>query len=236
MRLSFLAPSLLVLAFAASVVSADTSSSQTYPLSTYAALGSSFARDSGLPALGWTEEQFNAFVEGMRASVRGQPYPSDEQTALLKKDIEQRLRALAEEYQRRQLDFTQPGRLDEFMKSMAKQHSLQMSDSGLAYGLMPGRGPKFQPAPEDTVVLSCEALGPDGKTQLPKLRLSEQRVVVESLIPGLAEGVQMMTPGSSAIFIVPPDLSFDETNWPEDLTPGSPIIYMVRLHEIVSAP
>ncbi len=209
-------------------------SGPVYSLSSYAALGSNFSRDAGLPALGWTEEQFNAFVEGMRASVRGEPYPFDEQAARLKKDIEQRLRTLAEEFQREQLDFSKPGRVDEFMKRMVKQHSLQMSDSGLAYGLMPGRGPKLHPAPEDTVVLSCEALAPDGETALPKLRLMQQRCVVSSLIPGLSEAVQMMAPGGSAVLVVPPELSFDEENWPEDVPAGSPIIYMVRLHEIVS--
>src|SRR5688572_27015698 len=68
-----------------------------YPQEAYASLGSNFARDTGLAQLGWTEEQFNAFLDGVRATYRGRPYAFSEQAVRLQKDVQERLKQAGEE-------------------------------------------------------------------------------------------------------------------------------------------
>ncbi|HEV8702310.1 MAG TPA: FKBP-type peptidyl-prolyl cis-trans isomerase [Candidatus Polarisedimenticolia bacterium] len=204
----------------------------TAPREAYLSLGSSFARDSRLAELGWNDAQFEAFIEGLRAAFRGRPYASSNATEQLQAAIGQRVQELAQREMRNY--FAHPKRLQEYMKSRAKELQLEMADSGMAYGLMPGRG-TTRPAPEDTVVLSFQAVAADGQTELPALAVNRKRVRVSELIPGLAEGVQLMTAGGTGLFILPPELSFNDGTWPQGVEAGTPIIFTVALHEVIVA-
>ena len=67
-----------------------------YPIEAYVSLGSNFARDTGLNQLGWTEQQFNAFIDGLRATYRGRGYVFTEDAKRLRQDVEEQLRAASE--------------------------------------------------------------------------------------------------------------------------------------------
>ena len=43
------------------------------------------------------------------------------------------------------------------------------------------------------------------------------KIVVQDLMPGLAEGVQLLQVGGKALFYVPPALAFPEDKWPADI-------------------
>jgi FKBP-type peptidyl-prolyl cis-trans isomerase len=205
-----------------------------YPIEAYVSLGSNFARDTGLNQLGWTEQQFNAFIDGLRATYRGRGYVFTEDAKRLRQDVEEQLRAASEKAEQAQLDFSQPQRLQAFMKEAAKQYKLQFSDSGLAYGLV-ARNSNLHPGPDDFVVLSSESFAADRRTRVPALAMKQQRVKVSALAPGLAEVVQMMSPEGTAMVVLPPDLSFGDGPWPDGIQRGSPVICMLQLHEIVPA-
>ena len=49
----------------------------TGELKAYAAVGSFFAENNRIPDLEWTDEQFDAFAYGLRASHEGRGYPLD---------------------------------------------------------------------------------------------------------------------------------------------------------------
>jgi len=238
MNFRHLLPPVLLLS-AASAFAADPGPASAaipdHPLATYASLGSSFAGDTGLAKLGWSEAQFNAFLDGIRATYRGQPYALIEDAGRLRQEVQERLKQASAEVERGQLDFSQPGRVEAYMKEAVKQYKLQLSDSGLAYGINEG-GSNFHPGPGDTVVLTCEAVAADRETPLPGLALKEQRAKVADLLPGLNEAVQMMSPRSSALVVLPPDLSFGSGPWPDGVPRGSPILCMLQLHEIVTPP
>ena len=206
-----------------------------YPLEAYSAVGSDFARDTCLAGLGWDEKQLGAFLEGVRATFRGQPYLLDKRAQQLQVEIATRLVALRSKAEQARLDFSQPGRLQTYMKDVTKQYALQLSDSGLAYALMP-RQDGFRPGPDDTVVVTCEAVAADQQTELPQISAKHQRCKVATLLPGLAEGVQMLTPGGRALLVLPPDLSYGTGEWPAGVERGAPILFTVTLHEIVAQP
>ena len=46
---------------------------------------------------------------------------------------------------------------------------------------------------------------------------------MENLLPGLMEGLQMMTIDASAVFVLPPNLSFGNNPWPDGVQRGAPI-------------
>ncbi|MES1168801.1 MAG: FKBP-type peptidyl-prolyl cis-trans isomerase [Oleiharenicola lentus] len=93
----------------------------------------------------------------------------------------------------------------------------------------------IRPSPEDTIVVSFNISSFDGQTDYPQLSQKKIRVHVKDLLPGLAEGVQMMTTQSKGMLIVPPALSYGDSQWPDPLDRGTPLIFTVELHEIISA-
>ncbi len=236
MKYARLLPSFLLLMLPLPAVRAadPVAPAPNYPPEAYAAVGSDFARVTRLSQLGWNEEQFNAFLDGLRATFRGQPYKLDARAQQLQVEIAKRLNELAEQAMAARLDFSQPGRVQAYMKEMSKQYGLQISDSGLGFVIMPG-GTGFRPGPDDTVVFSCEVTCADERTSLPQLTQKELRCKVSDLLPGLVEGLQLLTPKGRGLFVLPPDLSYGTGKWPDGVSPGQPLIYTVTLHEVVAA-
>ena len=206
-----------------------------YPLEAYSAVGADFARDTCLAGLGWDDKQLDAFLAGVRATFHGQPYTLDKRAKRLQIEIAKRLVELKSQADHARLDFSQPGRLQAYMKETAQQYNLQASDSGLIYALMPSQG-GFHPGPDDTVVLTWEAIAADQQTELPQISAKQRRCKVSELLPGLAEGVQLLTPGGQALLVLPPDLSFGPGDWPAGVERGAPILFTVTLHEVVAQP
>lgn len=211
-----------------------TNSTGALPLPAFAALGSSFAQTNQLGDLGWTDEQKTAFLEGVKAALHGKGYAMDDAARQLSAEMARRLQEL--EVRRKQQtveEFAKPGRLAQYMKEMRKRHGLQLSDSGLAYSIQAGRA-GARPRLGDTVVVSCEATAADGTTKLPQLSSDHVRVKLENLLPGFMEGLQMMTMESRGRFLVPPALSFGDNEWPPGVDRGTPLLFLITLHEIVS--
>jgi FKBP-type peptidyl-prolyl cis-trans isomerase FkpA len=202
------------------------------PLEAFSAIGSALAQHNRLADLGWTDAQLGAFLEGIRATVRGKSYPFDAAARSLSGDMSRRIAELA--VRERQQEFAKPGAVEQYMKETRKSFGLQQSDSGLAYGIKAG-GTGVRPGPGDTVVVSFTATAADATTDLPQLATNHKRLKVSELMPGLAEGVQMMTPDSQAMFVLPPALSFGEGEWPAGVDRKTPLVFLFVLHNVVSA-
>jgi hypothetical protein len=105
---------------------------------------------------------------------------------------------------------------------------------GLGYSVvMSNNGQRARPG--DTVVLSCQAYAADAITPFPQLSSDRVRVKMADLLPGLLEGVQMMSVGSQGVFVLPAKLSFGTGSWPDGVPVGSPIIFHLKLLEVVPA-
>jgi FKBP-type peptidyl-prolyl cis-trans isomerase FkpA len=207
------------------------------PLEAYAAVGSSMVQDNRLAQLGWTEAQVEAFLSGVRAAFRGEGRPVDTVAQGLLNDIGRRMQELEQAERRRQFGaeaFARPGHLQNYLKEISKQFQLERSDSGLCYGIQAGYGAR--PGPEDQVILSYKVNLADATTEVPALAVNRQKVRVGDLLPGLAEALQMMTVDSAAMLVLPPDLSFGPGEWPAGTERGTPLVFTVKLHEVLSAP
>jgi len=205
-----------------------------YPLAAYSAFGSSVGLGGHFGEIGWTDEQFGAFTDGMRAAFRGKPYDVGDPSRLLADEMGKKIAAIESAGQPAAEPFD-PGKLVAYMKDATKRYHLQLSDSGLGYNVSVGRN-GIRPRPGDTVVISCDALAADGTTKLSQLSSDRIRSKLAQMFPGFREGLQMMTVGSRAVFVLPPALTFGHGKWPEGVQEGSPLIFEVTLIDVVSPP
>jgi FKBP-type peptidyl-prolyl cis-trans isomerase len=206
----------------------------TFPLTAYAAVGSSLAQGTRIAEMGWSDEQLAAFLDGVRAAIQGRAIPLDDPGRRLFDEMGRRVGEFeARDKQSSTRPVSQPGQIEQYMKEARKRFSLQVTESGLGYAVHPGRG-GARPRPGDTVVVTCVATAADGTTNVPQLAANHVRAKMSGLLPGFMEGLQMMTVDSEAIFVLPPSLSFGEGRWPEGVERGSPLIFRVTLHEVIS--
>ncbi|HEY8994382.1 MAG TPA: FKBP-type peptidyl-prolyl cis-trans isomerase [Lacunisphaera sp.] len=198
----------------------------TRELAPYAALGSYMAENNRIPDLKWKTEQFAAFQEGFRASYEGRGLPLDEAATKLRDEINRRVQAMVEA--------EQPDPVRDYFRFLREKEGVKETPSGLHYRITE-EGAGVSPKATDTVVISYAAGLPDGKS-VPALSRSRVKVVVQNLLPGLAEGVQLLKVGGKGLIYVPPKLAFKEADWPPQLPREAPLVFFVELHDIGAAP
>ncbi len=195
-------------------------------LAPYAALGSFMAENNRIPDLAWNRSQFDAFLDGFRASYEGRGLPLDDQAKRLRDDISQKVQSM--------LAVEQPNPVETYFRTLREKENVSRTDSGLHFRITEkGAGP--MPKPADSVVISFSARLPDG-TALPSLSQARVKMVVQDLLPGLAEGVQLLHVGGKALIYVPPALAYPEGKWPPQIPPNVPLVFFVELHDVIGAP
>ena len=206
-----------------SAAPAPSAAARPRELAPYAALGSFMAENNRVPDLGWTEAQFAAFLDGFRASYEGRGLPFDDDAKRLSADISRRVQAM--------LAKERPDPMEEYFRTLREKEGVLRTASGLHYRVTePGAGPNARAT--DTVVMSFAARLPDGQALAPLSR-ARVRSAVRDLLPGLAEGVQLLNVGGKALIYVPPSLGFADSDWPAQLPKGTPLVFFIELHEIV---
>ena len=197
----------------------------TPELKPYAALGSFLAENNHIADLHWSPGQFDAFVHGVRSTYEGGGYPLDEDARALRDDINRRVQTM--------IEAERPDPVEDYFRMLREKEGVKKTASGLHYRIT-NEGTGRAPTMKDTVVVSWAARLPDG-TSLDQLSQARERVRVSDLQPGLAEGVQLLTPGGKALIYVPPKLSFGDGPWPKGIPEGAPIAFFLELHEVVPA-
>jgi FKBP-type peptidyl-prolyl cis-trans isomerase len=125
----------------------------------------------------------------------------------------------------------QPDPVEDYFRLLREKEGALRTESGLHYRVTEeGSGP--HPKPDDVIVLSFSVRQPDG-IERPELSRARVRVTVRDLLPGLAEGIQLLSVGGKALMFLPAKLSFSEADWPQQVTKGMPLAFFVELHEIV---
>lgn len=193
-----------------------------FNLTPYAALGTFVSENNHIPALKWSEEQFAAFQRGIRASYEGRGYPVDDEAVKLRDEISTKVQAM--------IDAKKSDPIADYFKLLRDREGVLSTQSGLHYRITQVGAGKV-PDSDSTVLVSYTARLPDGTT-IPSLTRSRVRSSVHDLLPGMAEGVQLLTPGGKALIYLPPSLSFGTGPWPEKVPPGAPIIFFLELHEV----
>lgn len=191
-------------------------------LTPYAALGSFMAESNRISELGWSETQFSAFLDGFRASYEGRGLPLDDAAKRLRDDISRRVQGM--------LQAERPNPVEDYFSSLREKEGVVRTASGLHYRITEeGSGPTAKAT--DSVVLSFAARTPGGES-LPQVSHSRVRMKVKDLLPGLAEGIQLLRVGGKALLYIPPELAFRDADRPAQLPAGAPLLLFVELHDI----
>jgi FKBP-type peptidyl-prolyl cis-trans isomerase FkpA len=131
-------------------------------------------------------------------------------------------------------------RSDSFLAGNKKKKGVQVTRSGLQYQVLTkGNGPR--PDSTDTVQLQYKGSLVDGTVFDSTVAGEPALFDLQRVIPGIAEGVQLMNAGSRYRFFIPPDLGYGEQGIPPQIPPNAVLIFEVELVRIgtggaVSAP
>lgn len=122
---------------------------------------------------------------------------------------------------------------DSFLATNAEREGVQTTDSGLQYEVIEeGDGPK--PGPDDQVTIDYRGTLPDG-TQFDSSydRGEPATFNVQGVIPGFAEGLQLMSVGSKYKLYIPPDLGYGPRGQ-GPIPPNSTLIFEIEMLDIVN--
>lgn len=123
-----------------------------------------------------------------------------------------------------------------FLEENAAREDVYVTQSGLQYQvLVEGSGPK--PLESDTVRVHYEGSLIDGNifdSSYPQAQPEE--IPLEMVIPGWAEGMQLMNVGSKYVIYIPSSLAFGERGAGQIIPPYSTLIFTIELIDIVREP
>lgn len=218
---------LLPLASATAATPAETSA--------FTEFGRVVAKTFRIDELRLSDEQFEALLTGLRNVQAGRPPSSlDPDAQRTFENLQQRIAALHNVPVAPPAAPPADDRLFRYLASARADLMLQQSPTGLLYRIISsGAGPR--PRPEDIVIVDLLAKAPDGRTDLPQLSRKDSKIAVSALLPGLAEGIQMLALGGAEVLVIPPHLSFGDGRWPEGLEPGMPLLFQIHLKDILPA-
>lgn len=122
---------------------------------------------------------------------------------------------------------------DSFLATNAEREGVQTTDSGLQYEVIEeGDGPK--PGPDDRITVHYRGTLPDGtKFDSSYDRGEPATFNVQGVIPGFAEGLQLMSVGSKYKLYIPPDLGYGPRGQ-GPIPPNSTLIFELELLDIVN--
>lgn len=119
----------------------------------------------------------------------------------------------------------------EFLEENAENEGVTVTESGLQYRTIEeGDGPV--PTPESAIVFHYIGRLVDGTVFANSYDLDRKsNIVVDNFLPGLREGVQLMSTGATYEFVLPSELAYGE-NPPQGIPTGAVVIFEVELiHE-----
>jgi FKBP-type peptidyl-prolyl cis-trans isomerase FklB len=175
----------------------------------------------------------DALLQGMRDAFTGQPLKftdAEMQVAMetLRKDFEQRsMQAWEEQGKRNKVEAA------DFLTKNASAKGVLKTASGLQYRIMKS-GNGLKPRAEDNVRVSYHGKLIDG-TEFENSNKMEKPPVylVQQLIPGWIEALQMMPVGSTWRLYLPPELGYGEKG-SNKVGPNAVLIFDIELLGIVS--
>ena len=191
-------------------------------------LGWFIGTQSGLAELGFTAEQTDAMVNGLRAAVNGQDSPHN---------VDQIRPAFEAFMQRKQNDYM--GKLREkgtsegaaFMSEMQKKTGVTVLPSGLAYEIEK-QGEGVSPKPEDTVRVHYTGKLVNGTVFDSSVERGEPiDIKLNEVIPGWTEGLQKISKGGKMKLYIPPQLAYGEEG-NRGIPPASTLVFDVELIDV----
>jgi FKBP-type peptidyl-prolyl cis-trans isomerase len=174
------------------------------------------------------EFDYNAFAEGLKATMEGGQTQFSEQEAM---EIIEAALYNAEEKQSSQSRSIE----NEFLAANAQRQEVQTTDSGLQYEIIKnteGEKPKVS----SVVRVNYNGTFTDGRSFDSSTEEGGAYIPLEHVISGWTEGLMLMSPGSIYRLFIPSDLAYGKDGIQGVIPPYSTLIFMVELLEIIEEP
>jgi FKBP-type peptidyl-prolyl cis-trans isomerase len=172
------------------------------------------------------EIDYAAFTEGLRTVMEGLEPIIDRDDALeiVQNAFESAMRKQAVELQAEEAAF---------LAENALRPGITVTASGLQYEVLEkGNGP--HPAANDTVRVHYEGALTSGAVFDSSYDRNEpEEIPLDMVIPGWAEGIQLMSVGSKYRIYLPSGLAYGERGAGQIIPPYSTLVFTVELFEIV---
>lgn len=116
-----------------------------------------------------------------------------------------------------------------FLQKAAAEEGAIQTASGLIFKeLVPGYGPK--PEAGDRVTVHYKGMLPDGTVFDSSIKRGRPgKLPLKKVIPGWAEGLQMMKGGGKARLVIPPQLGYGKKGKPPNIPPCAILIFEIEL-------
>jgi len=172
------------------------------------------------------ELDYTAFTEGLRSAIEGGEALLDQDEAL---DIVQAAFDNAMMKQALELRLKE----ETFLSENAQSEGVISLPSGLQYTVITeGNGPK--PQSSDTVRVHYEGTLVDGTVFDSSYQTDGgEEIPLDMVIPGWAEGIQLMNVGSKYRLYIPSSLAYGERGAGQVIPPYSTLIFTIELLEII---
>ena len=189
--------------------------------------------------IGFSDQELEWIFEGMRLRASGaeaeppQDFESGIQTAQML--FMQRMQAFeaAERQRMQEIAEAKSGEVAKFLADLATEEGIQKSDSGLYYKIInPGEGDAILPS--DSVVVNYRGTLMDGREFDANDGIE---FAVGRVVPGFAEGLQLVRPGGNIKLYIPSELGYGMNPPPGSIIePGSLLIFDVTVLERKTPP
>ena len=218
--------------------SGDTADTADNPkLMSLQALGYDFGREITLH-VGLSDQELDAFFEGMRREANGEDPPSDLQAQVIaaQKFMRDRKRAYQQTQQKEAANMAgtniEAGKA--FIAELAIKENLKKTPSGLYYRIT-REGEGTYPAATDTVKVHYRGILIDGtEFDSSYSRNAPATFPLNRVIAGWTEGLQLVREGGEIMLYIPSDLGYGNQAKGGIIKPGSTLVFKVELLEIIS--
>jgi len=172
------------------------------------------------------ELDYAAFTEGLKNAMEQEPLLLDQEEAL---ELVQAAFENAMAKQSAELRVKE----EEFLAKNALNEGVISTPSGLQYTvIVKGDGPI--PSPDDTVRVHYEGALTDGTVFDSSFHLERgEEIPLDMVIPGWAEGIQLMNVGSKYKIYIPSNLAYGERGAGQIIPPYSTLVFTIELLEIL---
>ena len=172
------------------------------------------------------ELDYAAFTQGLKNSMEQEPTLLDQNEALelVQAAFEAAMAKQAAKFKVKE---------EQFLDDNAKKEGVITTPSGLQYTVLAeGGGPK--PSPYDTVRVQYEGALIDGTVFDSSYHLEKgEEIPLDMVIPGWAEGIQLMNVGSKYRIYIPSHLAYGERGAGQVIPPYSTLVFTIELLEIL---
>jgi len=188
--------------------------------------------------IGFSDEELELVFAGMRSAARdeGEPEGFMDAIRVAQQIYTERITAFQQAEQERAEQKAKENKADgaRFLAELATREGVLKTDSGLYYEIIE-EGTGAQPSPTDRVRVNYRGVLIDGR-QFDANDGAE--FMVNRVVPGFSEGLQLMKEGGKIKLYIPSDLAYgDRPAMPGSIIePGSTLIFDVELLNIAEMP